>query len=50
VALLDFLAGKKRRKPKDAQAVEKTAHAAIKAAKKGPEKVRPAAESASATA
>jgi DNA topoisomerase-1 len=50
VGLLDFLAGKKKRKPKAAEAVEKTADAAIKAAKKGPAKVRPAAESASATA
>ncbi|HEU0284731.1 MAG TPA: hypothetical protein VFR52_06275, partial [Sphingomicrobium sp.] len=33
VGLLDFLAGRKRRKPKDAKTIEKTAAAAIEAAK-----------------
>jgi DNA topoisomerase-1 len=46
VGLLDFLAGRKRR-PKKAEAVEKTADAAVQAAEKsGPEKVREAAEEA----
>ena len=49
VGLLDFLAGKKRRK-KSAEAVEKTADAAVRAAASGPAKVRKAAERASATA
>ena len=49
VGLLDFLAGRKR-KPKSAEVVEKTADAAVKAAAKGPAKVRKAAEEASATA
>ncbi len=47
VALLDFLAGKKRRRPKAARAVEQTAEAAIQAAETaGPAKVREAAEEA----
>ena len=50
VGLLDFLAGRKRRKPRAAEAVEKTADAAVRAAKSGPAKVRPAAEGAAATA
>jgi len=50
VGLLDFLAGKKRRKAKDAEAVEKTADAAVSAAAKGPARVRKAAEQAAATA
>jgi hypothetical protein len=50
VGLLDFLAGRKRRRRNDAEAVEKTADAAIEAAKSGPAKVRAAAQSASATA
>ena len=50
VGLLAFLAGKKRGKRKDAEAVEKTAVAAVKAAKDGPAKVRPTAEAASAPA
>jgi DNA topoisomerase-1 len=50
VGLLNFLAGPKRQKRKDAEAVEKTADVAIEAARTGPAKVRPAAESASATA
>lgn len=46
VGLLDFLAGKKRR-PKTAVSVEKTAGAAVKAAEKaGPAAVKPAAEAA----
>ena len=49
VGLLDFLAGRKRRK-KSAEAVETTADAAVEAAKVGPAKVREAAEQASATA
>ena len=49
VGLLDFLAGPKRRK-KSVEAVEKTADAAVKAAKVGPAKVREAAERVSATA
>ncbi len=50
VGLLDFLAGRKRGKPRTAEAVEKTAGAAIRAARSGPAKVRPAAEGAAATA
>ena len=50
VGLLDFLAGRKRGKPRSAEAVEKTADAAVRAAKSGPAKVRPAVEGASATA
>ena len=49
IGLLDFLAGRKR-KPKSAEAVEKTADAAVRAAARGPAKVRKAAEEASATA
>lgn len=49
VGLLDFLGGKKQRRKK-AEAVEKTADAAVQAAQAGPEKVRRAAERASATA
>ena len=50
VGLLDFIAGKKRR-PKKAKDVEKTADAAIRAAEKGePSRVKPAAEGAQATA
>ena len=49
VGLLDFLAGRKR-KPKRAEAIEKTADAAVRAAATGPAKVRKAAEEASATA
>lgn len=50
VGLLDFLAGKKRR-PKKAGAVERTADAAVRAAATGgPPAVKPAAESAQATA
>ena len=49
VGLLDFLAGRKR-KPKSAEAVEKTADAAVRAAATGPAKVRKAAEEATATA
>jgi DNA topoisomerase-1 len=49
VGLLDFLAGPKRRE-KSAEAVEKTADAAVKAAKVGPATVREAAERVSATA
>ena len=50
VGLLDFLGGKKRR-AKKAEAVEKTAAAAIRAAETaGPAKVRQAAESAPASA
>lgn len=49
IGLLDFLAGRKR-KPKSAEAVEKTADAAVQAAAKGPAEVRKAAEEASATA
>jgi len=50
VGLLDFLAGKKRR-VKKADAIEKTAGAAVRAARKdGPAAVRPAAEGAQATA
>ena len=49
VGLLDFLAGPKRRE-KSAKAVEKTADAAVKAAKVGPATVREAAERVSATA
>ena len=50
VGLLDFLAGKKRR-AKKAEAVEKTADAAVKAAEiAGPAAVEPAAERAQATA
>ena len=50
VGLLAFLAGKERGKRKDAEAVEKTAVAAVKAAKDGPAKVRPTTEAASAPA
>ncbi|HEU0284161.1 MAG TPA: hypothetical protein VFR52_03340, partial [Sphingomicrobium sp.] len=50
VGLLDFLAGRKRRKPTDAKVIEKTAAAAIEAAKIGPAEVRPAIESASPAA
>ena len=50
VGLLDFLAGRKRRKPRSAEAAEKTADAAVRAAKSGPSNVRPAVEGASATA
>ncbi len=47
VGLLDFLAGKKRRKRASAKAVERTAQAAIAAAETaGPAKVREAAEGA----
>ena len=50
VGLLGFLAGKKRR-VKKADAIEKTAGAAVRAARKdGPAAVRPAAEGAQATA
>ncbi len=50
VGLLDFLAGRKHRKPKTAEAVEKTADAAVRAAESGPAKVRKTAERAAATA
>jgi DNA topoisomerase-1 len=50
VGLIDFLAGRKHRKPRTAEAVEKTADVAVKAAKSGPRKVRAAAKGASATA
>jgi DNA topoisomerase-1 len=53
VGLLDFLAGRKRRRrqPKDAEAVERTADAAVRAAETaGLEKVREAAEGAQAGA
>ena len=50
VGLLDLLAGRKRRKPKDAQAIEKTAAAAVKGAAIAPSKVREAAAAASAAA
>ena len=50
VGLLAFLAGKKRGKRKDSEAVEKTAVAAVTAAQDGPAKVRPAAEAASSPA
>ena len=49
VGLLDFLAGKRTRRKK-AEAVEKTADAAIRAAEKGPAQVRQKAVSASAAA
>ena len=45
----NIVAGRKR-KPKSAEAVEKTADAAVQAAAKGPAEVRKAAEEASATA
>jgi DNA topoisomerase-1 len=50
VGLLDFLAGKKRRRPQSAQSVEKTADAAIEAAREGPAEVREAAAAATAAA
>ena len=50
VGLLDFLAGRKHRKAKTAEAVEKTADAAVRAAESGPVKVRKTAERAAATA
>jgi DNA topoisomerase-1 len=50
VGLLDFLAGRKHRKPKTAEAVEKTADAAVRAAESSPAKVRKTAERAAATA
>jgi len=50
VGLLDFLAGRKHRKPKTVEAVEKTADAAVRAAESGPVKVRKTAERAAATA
>ena len=50
VGLLDFLAGKKRRRPRSAQAVEKTADAAVEAARKGPSEVREAVTAAAAAA
>lgn len=50
VGLLAFLAGRKPRKPKSAEAVEKTAEAAIRAAASGTAKVRKTAERASAKA
>jgi DNA topoisomerase-1 len=50
VGLLDFLAGKKRRRPRSAQSVEKTADAAIEAAREGPAEVREAAAAATAAA
>ncbi len=50
VGRLDILAGRKQRKPKTAEAVEKTADAAVRAAESGPAKVRKTAERAAATA
>ena len=50
VGLLDFLAGRKHRKPKTAEAVDKTADAAVRAAESSPAKVRKTAERAAATA